>query len=272
MRRIGFDPPRPLGQPAVEPSPAYPGLLTRVLTATSFAVLLLSAGCADNSPGAGGPQEQAPISSHTPGTAEACPNPEGGSCLGQVSAGTYTTKVFMPTLTYTVPPDWWNYEDTPGNFLIVPPWGTLPGVNAGTSDYIGVYTHVAADSCADVPRTDVAPTVRAISRSLTHMKYMTSTRPRMVKIGGLKGTVQDLTVPRDAGDKACNNGLPGSPLIAGLPPSDLFHAVIPGMVLRLYLLQYNGGALAIEIDDLLSNQGANLNALTKVVRRVRFTP
>ena len=58
-----------------------------------------------------------------------CPNPEGQACLGELAPGTYTTVVFTPTLTYTVPSGWSNFEDTPGNFLLVPTRGSLPGVN-----------------------------------------------------------------------------------------------------------------------------------------------
>src|SRR4249920_2597332 len=73
-----------------------------------------------------------------------CPNPEGQACLGELAPGTYTTTVFTPTLTYTVPVGWSNFEDTSGNFLLVPPRGSLPGVNADTGDFIGVYSSIAA--------------------------------------------------------------------------------------------------------------------------------
>ena len=79
-----------------------------------------------------------------------CPNSEGGQCLGKLKAGTHKTVVFRPTLTYTVPAGWTNFEDTPGNFLLVPARGALPGVNAGTSDFIGVYTSVAAEAQAAI--------------------------------------------------------------------------------------------------------------------------
>jgi hypothetical protein len=46
----------------------------------------------------------------------------------------------------------------PGNLLLVPPRGKLPGVNAGTSDFIGIYTSVAPpNGCKD----GVAPGVLA---------------------------------------------------------------------------------------------------------------
>lgn len=80
----------------------------------------------------------------TPPAPPVCPNPEGHACLGPIAAGTYSTSVFRPQITYTVPAGWSNLEDTPGNFLLVPPGFDLPGVNRGTSDFIGIYASVAA--------------------------------------------------------------------------------------------------------------------------------
>jgi hypothetical protein len=57
---------------------------------------------------------------------------------------TYKTLMFEPELTYRVPaPGWHNWEDIRGNFLLVPPGNDLSGVDAGTADYLGVYTSVA---------------------------------------------------------------------------------------------------------------------------------
>ena len=44
----------------------------------------------------------------------ACPNPNGGDCLGEIPQGTHETTTFMPALTYTVPDGWANYEDLKG--------------------------------------------------------------------------------------------------------------------------------------------------------------
>jgi hypothetical protein len=59
-------------------------------------------------------------------------------------------------------------------------------------------------------------------------------------------------------------------VIAGLPPSSLSHGVIPGLVLRLYLLEFRGGVLAIEIDDIMSNKGRNMVSLDSVVKSMTF--
>lgn len=121
-------------------------------------IALLAAGCSSGtkstgsrtpkSPSSSSPAPSTTTSASTPSSTTSepppCPNPEGQACLGALQSGTYTTTVFQPQLTYTVPAGWSNLEDTPGNFLLVPPHFTLAGVNAGTSDFIGIYTSVAA--------------------------------------------------------------------------------------------------------------------------------
>jgi hypothetical protein len=67
-----------------------------------------------------------------------CSNSDGGVCLGRLRGSLYQTVTFKPQIRYGVPSGWANYEDTPGNFLLVPPGYDLKGVNAGTSDFIGI--------------------------------------------------------------------------------------------------------------------------------------
>ena len=120
-----------------------------VLFAVAAAVVLGSCGN-DRSGNEPKPSETA-VARETPSPAPECPNDEGGACLGALQAGSYETTVFGPAITYRVPDGWANYEDTPGNFLLVPPGDDLEGVNAETSDYIGVYTAVAPtrSSCSE---------------------------------------------------------------------------------------------------------------------------
>ena len=178
-----------------------------------------------------------------------CPNPEGGAsnaCLGKVAAGTYTTAVFQPDLTYTVPGGWANYEDLPGNFLLVPPGGSPEGVNPGTSDYLGVYTSVAAPGRCTGEASQTEP------RSFDGLVAFLKKHPRLkvsnvhdVIVGGLKGVRMDIRM----GPKPdCNDGAYVD-LYVGLPPSDLVHGVIPNYLVRVYLLRSAGNTLAIEVAD-----------------------
>ncbi len=202
-----------------------------------------------------------------------CPNPDGQACLGRLATGTYKTTVFHPTITYTVPAGWTNFEDTPGNFLLVPRRGNLPGVNAGTSDFIGIYASVAAEvtSCTpeqQVPGVGFGP--RAIAGWIGRQPGLRSTPPRPVTVGGLAGVVVDITEAPGAGI-LCPS-IPGPRYVAvimGLSPSGLDHGLIPGLRWRLYLLGYGGGSLAIEVDD-VAGGGRHLAEYTALVKTLRF--
>ena len=195
-----------------------------------------------------------------------CPPPEGGSCLGPLAAGTYTTSEFQPPLTYRLPKGWGNFEDLPGNFLLIPPGGDASGVDPGTSDFVGVYTSVQAESpaCGSAPDVSRSPSQMA-NYFTSHRELETTTPTKQVSVGGLHGVVLDLKLAKGTHkDLVC--------LIAGVPPSGLEHGVIPGLVMRLYLLANHdpitGGTVAIEIDDV--SGGGHLDRYTSVVKDFRF--
>jgi hypothetical protein len=199
-----------------------------------------------------------------------CPNPEGQQCLGKLKPGTYKTVVFEPTLTYTVPAGWTNFEDTPGNFLLVPRRGDLPGVNAGTSDFIGVYTSVAAEarSCTSQAAVGIAAHPEAIARWIRRQDGLISKPPRPVVIGGLKGVSIDVVLAKGAGLHCPGYAPAYFPILIGLSPSSLDHGLIPGLTWRLYLLAFRDGTLAIEVNDLA--HGKHLAEYTTLVKRLRF--
>ena len=165
----------------------------------------------------------------TPSPLPFCPNPEGQACLGELVAGTYTTMIFTPTLTYTVPAGWSNLEDMPGNFLLVPPRGNLPGVNADTSDFIGVYSSVAAaDGCPFHEAPDVERSPSGIAGWMARNPGLAITNRHDVVIGGLKGVVFDIKLAK-GWTKACpyTHGTPLVPLIVGVGLSGLEHGSCP---------------------------------------------
>ena len=201
----------------------------------------------------------------------ACPNSEGGECLGRLSAGTYHTSVFAPAITYRVPEGWRNFEDTPGNFLLVPPHQSLKGVNAGTSDYIGVYTAVAAaaQDCSELPAPNAARSPTAIARWMTRLPGVIATRARQVEVSGLRGVVLELSMEKGWKETCSWSGdTPVVLLIVGVPPSGLTHGLIPGLALRLYLLRHDNITLAIEVDDV--SGGTHLTNYAAVVKQIRF--
>lgn len=189
-----------------------------------------------------------------------------------MAAGTYQTTTFHPAITYTVPTGWSNFEDLPGNFLLVPPSGNLPGVNAGTSDYIGIYTSIgaAAPRCRDGYAPGVGFTPKAIAHWLRTKRGLVTTRPIAASVGGLHGLRLDIQLS-STWKKTCpySNGKPTIQLITGVPPSGLVHNMQRHLTIRLYLLRYRAGTLAVEVDDVHKGH-PNLDAYSRLLRQLKF--
>jgi hypothetical protein len=222
--------------------------------------MTVAAGCG------GGDQSfpTAPTQSSVPGTTAAtvaetlssCPNPEGGStntCLGDLTAGVHETRSFSPRLSFTVPEGWSNQEDLPGNFLLLPPGGTLAGVNLETSDFLGVYASVAAPvQCTDneAPDLAVARTPQAIIDWLRTQPAIVVGSASAVTIGGLRGLQVDLSFNDAKAETACHDDQGTFALaFVGTHQSSLAHGVSPGYALRLALLTHGNEVLAVELAD-----------------------
>lgn len=214
------------------------------------------------------------------GSAVICPNVEGGQCLGELKAGTeYTTKAFAPALTYRVPQAGWsNFEDLSGNFLLTPPGNGLAGVNAGTSDFIGVYRSVTPSvfsdlpTCAIAPAPQVATTPEAMTKWMQGQAVLDVSTPTAVNVSGLTGLVTDVRVRKGAKVPHCEEGgdrVEVALLFSGLPPSSLDHGAIPNMTMRLYMLAYSGDILSIEVSDIDAAPG-NADEYSKEVEQFRF--
>ena len=68
-----------------------------------------------------------------------------------------------------------------------------------------------------------------------------------VSVGGLSGVAMDLTMEGTTGD-GCPDGV-WADIYVGTDPSSLVHSIIPTAPVRLYLLHYGSGVLAIEVAD-----------------------
>jgi len=233
------------------------------------ALLLMATGCSGNSPPAEAPSSGSTSTAVSTEPAHACPNPHGGICLGPLDAGEYTTEEFHPTLTYSVPAGWDNEEDLSGNFLLLPPGADLAGVDAGTSDYIGVYTGVKASGGCD-GLADAGFTPQQVAAVIRHDPDLEVTQPRQTEVGGLRGLVMDIQLTQDPSKDCPSFGEAGHavPLILGVPPSSLDHAMVDGLTMRLYLLAHDDGSLAIEVDDV--HHGQNLTDYSELIRHFHF--
>jgi hypothetical protein len=199
--------------------------------------------------------------------------------IGCSSSREGPTVVFTPAISYSAPAaGWFNYEDTPGNFLLVPPRNDLPGVNAGTSDFIGIYRAVAPSKFDQLPacRTTLVPAVastpRAMMTWLGRQAALEVTPPAPVSVGGLHGLVTDVRTKPVAKLPTCRKGTTPVTvfvMFSGLPPSSLDHGVIVGMTMRLYLLSYHSQVLAVEMDDIDAAPG-NLATYSAVVKQLQF--
>lgn len=203
-----------------------------------------------------------------------CPHPLGGQCLGELEGGRrYRTEIFTPQIAYTTPPGWSNMEDLPGNFLLLPPRRSVEGVDAGTTDYLGVYSGatVAAADCAPKPIPGVGLDPDAVITALANRPGLIVSEPRDVVVGGLKGLVIDIEQEPDT-TAGCKVGgdLTIIPLFIGTGPAEVEHAQVPDLRTHLYALANGGSNVIIEV----SNVGRDKRPFDyeEVVKNLRFSP
>ena len=247
------------------------GLLaaSALMTACTAAPPAAPAGTPSAAPATAAPATAAPATA----APSVCPSVHGGVCLGPLEAGTYMTGAFKTPLTYTVPDGWANYEDLPGNFLLIPPSGSLEGVDSGTSDYIGVYDGVAPASgdCQERPQDDVALTPEAMGAWYASHPGLVVEGPEPVTIGGLDGVVLDLAMAEGETGVCRFPDFDGRivPVLIGAGPAELSHVVLETFTMRLYLLTApTGEVIAIEIDDLPG--GDAMESMIQVVEDMQF--
>lgn len=238
-------------------------------------VVLLLAGC-----GCAAPSATPTPSRSTPPAATPCPFDipgewNGGNCLGSLPAGTSASLTFTPSLVYETPEAGWaNVKDYPGNYVLLPPGEELAGINAGTSDYVAVFTRVYALSraCATErqltsEQPQVGHSAAAIAREISTRTGVVGSDPKPVSVGNLEGYVVDLRIAPEWKGHCFFDSRPTVPIIGGLPPSDLIHVLQPSFSYRYYLLDRGGSTLAIEIQDAGVDDRASYD---KFVQTFRF--
>lgn len=255
----------------------------------AFAVLVvLAAGCAAgpaatieaSQPVAASPSSQASVQAVPP----VCPNPESPNpespvCLGTLEAGTYSSKIFTPVLTYTVPDGWQRLEDNPGNYLLFPPGYPVAGANDGGGDAIGVVTDVAAanrlcsnEAEASSNEPGVAATPAGMADEFAARAGLELTGRTGVSVGGLTGLQFDLRLADGWTGTCFYAPTPTTPIVPALhtaTPSNIDHPVEGALVMRLYLLAAaDGTTMAIEIDDW--SDGTHLDGYSPIIESMQF--
>jgi hypothetical protein len=210
------------------------------------------------------PEPTATLDAPPPPVEIDCPNSHGGNCLGPIPAGTYTTTTFQPSITYTVADGWINGEDLPGNFLLQ---------LDGDPRYVGIYRNIAAPfECEEHPDPDVDRSVEAISNWLTSHPGLVTTEPQAISIGGLDGVYVDISLdPSWTTTCPYSGGEPIVPFIIGGGPSSLHHVILPGFQERLYLLEADGGNVAIEVGPEGDSLPEYLELVEPIIDSLQFT-
>lgn len=191
-----------------------------------------------------------------------CPS-AGGACLGPLEAGTYTTTVFSPAITYTVPQGWANGEDLLGNFLLQ---------LEDDPRYLGIYRNVAAPfECEERPDPGVDRSVYALSNWLSDHPGLETSKPAPVSVGGLDGVYLDISLA-GSWTTTCpfSAGQPVVPFIVGGDPSSLHHVILPGFQERLYLLAHEDGNVAIEVGPEGGSLEEYLEEVAPIIQSLRF--
>jgi hypothetical protein len=220
-----------------------------------------------------------PVDPPSPSSAPVtCPHPQGlvhgGECLGPLEAGTYRTTVFTVPITVTVPEGWANYEDLAGNFLLIPPGGSIEGVDAGTSDYIGIYAGfaVADADCVSAPAVGVGTTALEVVTALADRDGLVVTEPEPTSVGGLDGYVIDIVgeLDTDAGCRVPDFPYAIIPLVIGTGPASLEHAQVGDLwTTRLTVLDGEAGNVGIEVSD-VRDSAATADDYAGVIASIDF--
>ncbi len=168
-----------------------------------------------------------------------------------------------------MPAGWQNFEDLPGNLSFLPPGADLAGVDAGTSDALGIAASVAVDTpdCAGLPAPAIGRSASAIAKVLQSRSGLAVTNAHPVALGGLKGYRLDLRLAKGWKRHGCT-GEPDVPLLVGVPPSDFVNTILGHVAIRLYLLDRDGVTMSVEVDDV--SGGSRIATYQPVIDSLAF--
>jgi len=219
--------------------------------------------------GSGSPSPQASVV-----PSPACPNEDGGDCVGPLTPGAHRSISFIPPIDFVVPEGWDNPEDLPGTYTLHP--------NGPLTDAIFLFRDVAVLRQQCDPPLDPAVGNRAID-----IADWTSANPNLVVtrrlpafIGGLSGIQLDLaasgaytTVCAGQDTQTYPEGTPLVPLFAGAGSGNLVWFIGGTEQMRLYLLDLPGGGnLTISVDAIRSSYDALLERSAPVIDSLVFDP
>jgi hypothetical protein len=184
-----------------------------------------------------------------PAGTSASPTAAAGATPEALTAGTYSTRNFKPTLTFTVPDGWELLADTP-NWVQLRPTG---------AENLGLYLFRDArpasqdPTCPTTPAVGVGATSSELVAFYRGLPGLVAGSPALVTVGGLNGSSLDLGMtPGWTLSCPFASGVPTVPLLmnAGIDR----WVLAGGERLRLYLLDLPGGNVVVDVDDFEGSQ------------------
>jgi hypothetical protein len=238
------------------------------------ATILVLAGCAAQpavTPSATpGPTTSPPASATPlPIVGATCTPNTNDACLGPLAAGTQSSVLFAPPITFDIPAGWYNHADSAGEYVLDAP-GSYPNASEfGARDWIAFEANVTLtpEGCGAQLQFDPSATAAVIAAWMAGRSHLTTTSPRPVSIDGLHGLTVDVRLADNAPIECLP--VPGVLLVHGLPPSDGYdQAILAGTAMRFYFFDHGANVLMIEIDDV--SGGDRLDQFAAVVNTVSF--
>jgi hypothetical protein len=236
---------------------------------------MVLAGCAAQptaTPGASSrPTTTPPPATPLPITGATCDRNANDACLGYLAAGTQSSALFAPRITFDIPAGWFNHADSTGEYVLVAP-GSFPNASEfGARDWFAFEANVTLtpEGCGAQQQFDPSATAADIAAWMAGRAHLTTTSPRPVSIGGLHGLTVDVRLADNAPIECFP--IPAVLLVHGLAPSDGYdQAILAGTAMRFYFFDHGANVLMIEIDDV--SGGDRLDQFAAVVNTVQFAP
>lgn len=183
-------------------------------------------------------------------------------------AGTHTSTVFQPAVTFTVPDGWMLATDTADYLQLRPAGQEIIGIHL----FRGVAAASQDPTCPIAAEPGVGTTSTELVTWMRGLAGLTVSSPAMATVGGLRGVSIDIGIAQ-ARTQSCPfaNGLPTVPLIVE-PGTGLRWVLAGGERLRMYLLDLpDGGTLIVDIDDFDGAQfDALISAASPIVKGLEF--
>ncbi len=202
----------------------------------------------------------------------ACSSPPAATPSGPVDsplpAGTHSSTVFQPTVTFTVPGGWALASDSAGYLQLRPAGQDLLGIHV----FRGVAAASQDASCPTAPAPGIGTSSVELVSWIRGLDGLTVSSPALVTVGGLRGSSIDIGIA--AGwTQSCPfaNGVPTVPLLVE-QGTGLRWVLAGGERLRLYVLDLpDGGTLIIDVDDFDGSEiDAFLGVAVPIVKTFTF--